>query len=69
MRDENVIINGVSFNEIIDAISLLQKAGIDTSSVSMSLTHAIGNIEDKNLYNDLDGVVITNFRKGDDETT
>lgn len=47
MNDEDIEINGIPFNDIIDAIDLLQKADLDTSSVNMSLTHAIGKIEEE----------------------
>jgi hypothetical protein len=41
MRDEDVEINGIPFSEIFEAINLLQRADLDTSSVTMSLTHAM----------------------------
>lgn len=37
MNDEDIKINGIAFADIMMAMELLQSAGLDTSSVTMSL--------------------------------
>ncbi len=47
VADKDVVINGIPFNDILEAIGVLQTADLDTSSVSMSLSSAIGRFYDK----------------------
>lgn len=37
--------NGVRLNAVIEALTTLQKAGLNTSSTSMHLTEILGNLQ------------------------
>lgn len=46
MKDTKQL-NGVSIDRIFDAITLLQEAGLDTSSTNMHLTHLLSKEEEE----------------------
>jgi hypothetical protein len=49
--DEEVFINGVNLDDIIQAMTTLQEAGLDTSSTTIVLTEALQRHEQDRLEN------------------
>lgn len=46
--------NGVRLNAVIEALTTLQKAGLNTASTSMHLTEIIGNLQKRTSSRDPD---------------